>query len=74
MFKKTALITAVEVAAGRTKVSVPPLYFRPAEIGHFARHATKARSIPGWRHEVTFRYHVAELADAARETRVFEVA
>jgi GDPmannose 4,6-dehydratase len=64
----------VDSATGVTRVTIDPVYFRPTEVDHLLGDPTKARDRLGWRHTVTFEALVAEMVDADREPRVFEVA
>ncbi len=63
-----------DIATGVTRVVVDPVYFRPTEVDALLGDASKARDRLGWRHTVGFSELVAEMVEADRQPRVFEVA
>jgi GDPmannose 4,6-dehydratase len=64
----------IDADTGVTRVVVDPVYLRPTEVDRLLGDATKARERLGWTPTVTFEALVAEMVQADREPRVFEVA
>ena len=63
----------IDVATGKTRVTIDELYFRPTEVEELLGDPTKARERLGWKHEVTFTELVAEMVSADRQARSIEV-
>ena len=64
----------LDADTGVKRVVIDPVYFRPTEVDELLGDATKAHDRLGWRHTVSFSALVAEMVDADREPRIFEVA
>ena len=65
----------VDTATGKTIVRIDPRYFRPTEVETLLGDATKARTVLGWKPEITFAELVeemvaADLAHARRESHL----
>ena len=54
----------VNAATGDTLVAIDPIYFRPAEVEQLLGDATKARTVLGWKHTVTFHELVKEMVES----------
>jgi GDPmannose 4,6-dehydratase len=49
---------------GNTLVQIDPRYFRPAEVDQLLGDPTKARTVLGWKHKVTFTELVREMVES----------
>jgi GDPmannose 4,6-dehydratase len=54
----------VDAKTGRVLVEIDPGYFRPTEVEILLGDPTKARTVLGWTHTISFRQLVAEMMDA----------
>jgi GDPmannose 4,6-dehydratase len=50
--------------SGATLVQIDPRYFRPAEVEQLLGDSTKARTVLGWKHSVTFPELVKEMVES----------
>lgn len=57
----------IERASGQTIVRIDPRYFRPTEVDSLLGDATKAKTLLGWRPEISFAELVTEMAEADLE-------
>jgi GDPmannose 4,6-dehydratase len=53
-----------DTKTGETLVMIDPQYFRPAEVEQLLGDPSKARSVLGWKHTVTFPELVKEMVDS----------
>jgi GDPmannose 4,6-dehydratase len=56
--------TGVDRRTGRVLVKIDPRYFRPTEVDSLCGDSSKAKSVLGWRPEITFEELVAEMVAA----------
>jgi len=54
----------VDRASGRTLIEVDPRYFRPAEVDILKGDPSKAQSVLGWQHTISFERLVKEMVEA----------
>ena len=54
-----------DATTGQCLVDIDPQFFRPAEADFLVGDATKARTVLGWRHTVTFAQLVREMAESS---------
>jgi GDPmannose 4,6-dehydratase len=51
----------IDAVSGKTVVEVDPRYFRPIEVDILCGDATKAHTVLGWKHAVSFKDLIAEM-------------
>jgi GDPmannose 4,6-dehydratase len=55
--------TGIDARSRRIVVRVDPRYFRPTEVDTLLGDPSKARSVLGWKSEITFAQLIAEMVD-----------
>jgi GDPmannose 4,6-dehydratase len=58
----------VDTKTGKAIIEIDPRYFRPTEVDLLLGDPTKARTLLGWKHKITFEQLIAEMVDADLET------